>query len=266
MPASLAKICQYFNALEHIMHKSSLLRMHWFIESELDSNAELAILDVGSYGVNGTYRGLFKSPLHKYVGLDLVHGPNVDIVPNKVYSWEEIPDETFDVVVSGQAFEHIEFFWLTFLEMVRVLKKDGKICIIAPNGFGEHRYPVDCWRFFTDGMVALARYASLEILHAHTNAGPSVKDHKWFSKSFADSMLVATKPYSGKPVIVDLSSYKTVPSDHKRMRGSLVPYSEYRSTYGSFAYSLRRRAIMTMASVAVKIKSKMNTVLSFFGR
>lgn len=80
-------------------------------------------------------------------------------------------------------------------EMARVLKKDGLLCVIAPNGFGEHRYPVDCWRFFSDGMIALARYTSLTVIHSHTNAAPSPSHHKWFSKCCADSILIATKPY-----------------------------------------------------------------------
>ena len=63
-------------------------------------------------------------------------------------------------------------------EIVRTTAKDGLICIIAPNGFKEHRYPVDCWRFFTDGMIALAKYYELEIIHAHTNAAPRVEDQR----------------------------------------------------------------------------------------
>lgn len=75
-------------------------------------------------------------------------GPNVDVVLKNPYDWDAIESDSFDLVISGQAFEHIEFFWKTMEEMTRVLKKDGLLCLIAPNGFGEHRYPVDCYRFF----------------------------------------------------------------------------------------------------------------------
>jgi hypothetical protein len=37
-------------------------------------------------------------------------------------------------VVSGQAFEHIEFIWLTILEIARVLKTNGLAVIIARRG------------------------------------------------------------------------------------------------------------------------------------
>lgn len=42
----------------------------------------------------------------------MVDGPNVDLVPKDIYYWEEITDESFDLVISGQVFEHIEYHGL----------------------------------------------------------------------------------------------------------------------------------------------------------
>lgn len=50
-------------------------------------------------------------------------GPNVDVVLKNPYDWDAIESDSFDLVISGQAFEHIEFFWKTMEEMTRVLKK-----------------------------------------------------------------------------------------------------------------------------------------------
>jgi len=208
------------------MHKSSLLRMEWFVNHFLpDEGRKLDVLDVGSYDVNGSYRAYFDEARFVYSGLDMEAGPNVDIVPASPYVWRQISDDSYDVVVSGQALEHIEYFWITVSEMTRVLKKGGILCIIAPNGFAEHRYPVDCWRFFADGMIALARYVNLEVLHAHTNCGPSSDHKQWFSESTADSMLVARKPYSGKARLIDLEQYQCIPADLELARGNLVPYT-----------------------------------------
>ena len=196
--------------------------MKWFVDTHLNTSRHTKVLDVGSYNVNGSYKSLFENNKFSYTGLDMESGPNVDVVPKSAYQWHEIEDDSFDVVISGQALEHIEFFWVTVSEMVRVLKNDGLLCIIAPNGFGEHRYPVDCWRFFSDGMVALARYTSLEVLHAHTNCAPSDENTEWFSNDCADSMLIARKPYSGKTIIPDLNGYKCIPADQARLRGEMV--------------------------------------------
>ena len=208
------------------MHKSSILRMKWFVDHYTSkiSKSQVKVLDVGSYDVNGSYRHLFAEEKYLYTGLDMEDGSNVDLVLENPYDWDAIATDSFDVVISGQAIEHIEFFWITMSEMTRVLKKDGLLCLIAPNGFREHRYPVDCYRFFTDGMVALARYVSLEPLHAHTNCAPSVNDTDWYSEKCADSILIAKKPYDGQPKYPDLKVYKCVPADQESMRDNFVPH------------------------------------------
>lgn len=204
------------------MHGSSLLRMNWFANTYLDLAPNYKVLDVGSYDVNGTYKPIFSKPKFEYTGLDMLPGPNVDIVMLNPYNWSSIETDSYDVVISGQAFEHIEFFWVIMSEMVRVLKKDGILCCIAPLGFSEHRYPVDCYRFFTDGMVALARYTNLEILHAHTNAAPTRNYSAWYSDTCADSMLVATKPYSGNTLLPDFNTYVCTPPDQNKLLGNMI--------------------------------------------
>ena len=201
--------------------------MAWFADKYKSELLGGNVLDVGSYNVNGCYRGIFVEHGIKYKGLDMEAGPNVDIVPKGTYNWEEIANDSYDAVISGQALEHIEFFWLTVEEMVRVTKENGLICIIAPNGFEEHRYPVDCWRFFTDGMVALARYFELEVLHAHTNAAPDIGDKDWYSGDCADSMLIARKPYGGNAKFIDRKIYTCIPSKHKELHGGMKTYKEY---------------------------------------
>ena len=208
------------------MHKSSILRMKWFIDeyASKTSNAKVRVLDVGSYDVNGSYKHLFEDNKYHYMGLDMEEGPNVDIILKNPYDWDVIASDSFDIVISGQAFEHIEFFWKTMEEMTRVVKKNGLLCVIAPNGFDEHRYPVDCYRFFADGMISLARYVGVEPLHAHTNSAPSINDSEWYSESCADSMLIAQKPFDGPPRHPNFKTYNCVPEDTEKLRGGLVPY------------------------------------------
>lgn len=154
--------------------------------------APLSILDLGSQDVNGCYRPIFDDPAWTYRGIDLAPGNNVDIVLADPYQWSGIPGGSVDVVVSGQAFEHIEFFWLTMLEVSRVLKPQGLCCVIAPSSGPEHRYPVDCWRFYPDGMRALAKFSRLDVLEATTEWMP--EDYPDQSQAWKDSVLVASKP------------------------------------------------------------------------
>jgi SAM-dependent methyltransferase len=151
----------------------------------------LRILDIGSCDVNGTYRQFFDDPAWVYVGLDLAPGPGVDVVVRQPYRWKELRAASFDVVVSGQAFEHIEFPWVTILEVSRVLRPGGLLCLIVPSSGPEHRYPVDCWRFYTDGLVALAHWADLDVLSAETHWND--EGWGWESDQWHDAVLVAAK-------------------------------------------------------------------------
>ena len=176
------------------MHQSSMDKMLNFKNTYLkDRESEtLNILDIGSQDINGSYKQIFDLPKWKYYGADMQGGNNVNIVLKNPYKWQEIKSNSIDVLISGQAFEHIDFFWITALEVARVLKPDGLCCIIAPSSGQEHRYPVDCWRFYPDGFSALARFAQLEVVEVFT---------QWESLNYLDgsdrwqdSVLVARKP------------------------------------------------------------------------
>ena len=170
--------------------------MRWFRKHHLTGREQenLLIMDLGSQDINGSYKEIFDSPRWNYQGLDMAPGKNVDIVLNDPYSWKEVPDNSVDVLVSGQALEHIEFFWLTFQEIARVMKPGGLACIIAPSGGPEHRYPVDCWRFYADGFKALAKYTHLKVIFVRTQW--EKEGYKDGSDDWADTFMICQKPQS----------------------------------------------------------------------
>jgi len=177
------------------VHQSSLDKMIFFRKKYLESRKQepLLILDLGSLDINGSYRKYFDIPPWTYRGIDTCKGKNVDIVLKNPYRWKEIKSNSADVLISGQTFEHIEFFWITMLEIARVLKPGGLCCIIAPSGGVEHRYPVDCWRFYPDGFAALTRFAHLDVLEVSTQWEPDEK-YTDGSNQWQDTMLVCQKP------------------------------------------------------------------------
>lgn len=153
------------------MHVSSYQHMQDLVTRYLDQQQPLSVVDIGSYDVNGSYRTLFGNDNWSYRGVDLEAGPGVDVVLTSPYRLP-FASGTVDLVISGQAFEHVEFFWMTWLEMLRVLKPGGRIFLIAPSRGPEHRYPQDCWRFYPDGYRALARFGSCELLEVSTDWEP----------------------------------------------------------------------------------------------
>jgi len=52
-----------------------------------------------------------------------------------------------------------------------VLAPGGLACIIAPSRGPEHRYPLDCWRFYPDAFRALARWSGLALVSVATDWG-----------------------------------------------------------------------------------------------
>jgi ubiquinone/menaquinone biosynthesis C-methylase UbiE len=117
------------------------------------------ILEIGSMNVNGTLRD-FRPAGGLYVGVDLDAGDGVDVVVGAI-SRLPFKADAFDAVTSSSALEHDSMFWVTFLEMCRVLKSGGYLYINAPSSGSYHRYPIDAWRFFPDSGIALRDWARI---------------------------------------------------------------------------------------------------------
>ena len=102
----------------YAMHLSSLEKMRDFTARHLADAADrpLEILDLGSADIGGIYARFFDNPNRNYRGVDLAPGPNIHVVLSDPYNWRELPTHCADVFISGQTFEHIEFFWLTMRE------------------------------------------------------------------------------------------------------------------------------------------------------
>ena len=72
---------------------------------------------------------------------------------------ELVIDSAYDVIISTSVFEHVEFFWLTYLEILRILKPNGIFYFNVPSNGDFHRWPQDCWRFYPDSGNALINWA-----------------------------------------------------------------------------------------------------------
>ncbi len=139
------------------MHDTAMAFGRKFFETYVRNKSDLVIIDIGSQDVNGSLRTV--APLNnKYIGVDFVEGKGVDVVISDPYVLP-FADNTADVLVCSSCFEHSEFFWLLYLEMLRILKPTGVFYLNVPSNGSFHRYPVDCWRFYPDSGLALQKWA-----------------------------------------------------------------------------------------------------------
>lgn len=74
------------------------------------------VLEVGSLNINGSIRDEFENCF--YIGIDLDHGPGVDLVA----AGQDVgfADGFFDTVISCECFEHNPFWRKTFKNMIRM--------------------------------------------------------------------------------------------------------------------------------------------------
>lgn len=138
------------------MHDTAMLLGQRFFEAYARDGGGLKVMDLGAQDVNGSLRTVAPAGC-EYVGVDFADAKGVDVVLTDPYKLP-FEDNTFDICVSANCFEHSEFFWLTFMEVMRVVKPDGLFYLDVPFNGAFHRYPVDCWRFYPDAGVALANW------------------------------------------------------------------------------------------------------------
>jgi SAM-dependent methyltransferase len=112
-----------------------------FIEFSLDELKKknnfnnLSVLDVGSFDVGGSIKDFFVK--NTYTGVDLVKGPNVDIVLDG--SELHKLNQKFDIVISCECFEHAKNWKEIFLSMYNVCEDDGYVIFTcASRGRIEH--------------------------------------------------------------------------------------------------------------------------------
>lgn len=94
------------------------------------------ILDVGSADINGNNRYLFNGN-YDYVGNDVIKHNNVDIVceTGKL----TLPDNTFDIIISSECFEHDMNYQSSIKNIIRMLKPNGLFTFTcASTGRKEH--------------------------------------------------------------------------------------------------------------------------------
>lgn len=148
------------------MHDTSFENLELFFKTYLANRNNIKVIDVGS-NVSSAKINEWKKIIGEadYIGVDVVNGHNVDVLLKNPYVYP-FEDESIDVVIANSIFEHSEFFWELFLELVRILKPNGLLYINAPSNGDFHRGPfeegalVDAYRFYPDSGKALQKWAN----------------------------------------------------------------------------------------------------------
>ena len=193
------------------MHISALQSFKDFQNIYLQNRTEnkIKLIEIGSKAVNSSVKKALLKNVN-YIGVDIEDGENVDEVLKDPYLLP-FEDESVDVIISISTFEHTEFFWLTYLEILRVLKPDGLFFLNAPSNSKFHRHESDNWRFYPDSSIALEKWGKRnnynpKVLEHYTNyekgrdiwndyVSITLRDEK-FAKNYSQRILDSKKNFS----------------------------------------------------------------------
>ena len=91
---------------------------------------------------------------YRYVALDIE--PRAEgVLVGDICSCPQISDNTFDVVMSFDVFEHVERPWDAAEEAIRILKPGGLMIHRTLFAYRYHPCPIDYWRYTSDGLEYL---------------------------------------------------------------------------------------------------------------
>ena len=116
-----------------------------------------AVLHLGSRIVAGqpdAVRKFFPASM-RFVGLDFIAGPGVDVVADIHKLGEDPLLMDFDVVWSDAVLEHLERPWVAAAAMAKVTRVGGVCFHVTHQTFPLHAVPSDYWRFSTEGLRVL---------------------------------------------------------------------------------------------------------------
>jgi SAM-dependent methyltransferase len=177
------------------MSPTTLKHVDWF-KRRYPIQRSATILEVGSADVNGSVQKQF-SHYGTYTGCDIAPGPNVDIVTNPSIPLQDQIENRFDLILCFDVLEHTLRPWDLVCEMASLLNQGGKLFIIAPFAWPEHRHPIDCYRFAPDGLRHLAERAGLEVLDCwlyKDGAWPKITDWLGWLHFVHGKMLMIKEP------------------------------------------------------------------------
>ncbi|MFG1361390.1 methyltransferase domain-containing protein [Xanthobacter pseudotagetidis] len=142
----------------------ALLRQFFALVHELPPGH---MLEIGSRNRTGDEWRHQVPQTWRHTGIDIVDGPNVDVVGDAHEASRLLPHAAFDAVMSFAVFEHLLMPWKAAVEVSRLLKPGAIGLIVAPHTWPLHEEPCDYFRFSRHSWKALFNASTgFEILAA----------------------------------------------------------------------------------------------------
>ena len=151
-------VLRAFEALKRPFHRDSASEpshavFERFVE-EVNALERPRVLEVGSRARSGNVQ-THRFPRAEYVGFDVMPGENVQVVGDAHDLSSHFPAENFDAAFAVSVFEHLAMPWKVVLELNRVLKPGGLVCVFTHPTYPPHDRPWDFWRYSPEAFEVL---------------------------------------------------------------------------------------------------------------
>ena len=126
----------------------------------LGERAAGRVVELGSRARSGNVRRDLVPSGWSYVGVDILDGPNVDVVADAHVLSRHLTPGSVDAVFSFSTFEHLAMPWRVAVELNHVLTEGGLVLVTSHQTYPLHDEPWDYWRFSAHAWPALFNAAT----------------------------------------------------------------------------------------------------------
>lgn len=148
---------------DHNVHKINYNVVSNFKKKYLLNHQNIKILEVGLINKKGNFNinPIFDNPTWIFETLDMEKNVNIDIFCKNIYDFFEIGNNSYDVVICTEFLEQLDYFWLTMIQLERILKPGGFILINSSNS--EDNILNNPFVILGDGLESLVNFVNLDI-------------------------------------------------------------------------------------------------------
>lgn len=149
--------------------------LYWIeaVNHELDLKPK-RVIDIGCREQKNRSGARELFPDSQYVGVDMVEGPNVDVIADAYHLDKRFAPGRFDAALCLHLLEHIARPWEVLWQVDYVLENMGLLYVSIPTiGYPIHNHPGDYWRPTEQAVreVIMDGYEVLSLEHARSPRG-----------------------------------------------------------------------------------------------
>lgn len=143
------------------MHPHTILAFQKFCTQYFKKSS--LVLEIGPDRFPSSFQKVNKVAFEKWDSIDMYSSEKLTYQTTTDLSFP-IDNNIYDIVLAANVLEHVRKPWKWIKEVARVCKNDGIVICINPVSWPYHEAPVDCFRYYPEGMKSIFEEGGLEII------------------------------------------------------------------------------------------------------